>query len=144
MLLQELSCKDTMENGFCRFCKINLIFSTYDCFARTLITISESFTVLVLRIAPVIANVALYWVDSSFLCQDSLNILLQLHHSNLHEVLSRDMGHTGINVILWSNTRKKRIQIRQVFNFAILWFWNFCRVQKFAKIVKNLKNRKIE
>ena len=49
-----------MEINLSRFCKINLIFSTYDCFAKTLTPISESFTVLVLRIAPVKANAALY------------------------------------------------------------------------------------
>ena len=47
-----------MEIGLYRFCEINLIFSTYDCFTRTLIPISESFTVLVAQIAPVIANAA--------------------------------------------------------------------------------------
>ena len=26
--------------------------------------------------------------------------------------------------------------IARVFNFAILWFWNFSRVQSFAKIAK--------
>ena len=60
MFLQELSYKDTMLIGLYRFCKIKLIFSTYDCFARTLIPISESFTVLVPRITPIIANTAFY------------------------------------------------------------------------------------
>ena len=41
VFMQELSYKDTMEIGHYRFCKINLIFSTYVCFARTLIPIPD-------------------------------------------------------------------------------------------------------
>ena len=39
--LQELSYKDTMEIGTYRFCKINLIFSTYVCFAMILTPIPD-------------------------------------------------------------------------------------------------------
>ena len=51
--------------------------------------------------------------------------------------ISRDMWYMGTNIILLSNIRKKVSQTRQIFNFAILWFWNISRVQNFAKMVKN-------
>ena len=60
IFLQKLSYKDTIKIDHYRFPKINLIFSTYVCFARTLIPIPDSFTELVPQIASVIVNEALY------------------------------------------------------------------------------------
>ena len=36
---------------------------------------------------------------------------------------------------------KRESQTRQVFNFAILWFWNFLWVQNIVKMVKSCENR---
>ena len=41
MFLKGLTYKDAMEIGLYRFCKINLIFSIYACFARTLDPITD-------------------------------------------------------------------------------------------------------
>ena len=60
IFLQKLSYKDTIKIDHYRFPKINLIFSTYVCFARTLIPIPDSFTELVPQIAPAIVNATLY------------------------------------------------------------------------------------
>ena len=63
-------------------------------------------------------------------------------------IISRAIQCTGINIILWSNIRNKenlklrRYLISRVFNFAILWFWNFYRIQNFVKMVKNFEKRK--
>ena len=47
VFLQKLIYKDTMKIDLYRFCKMNLIFSTYACFARTLNPIYDSLTALV-------------------------------------------------------------------------------------------------
>ena len=59
---------------------------------------------------------------------------------------SIDLLRTSVDWILYDNglrhervniSNSARYLISRVFNFRVFWFWNFSRVQNFAKMVKN-------